>query len=224
MPVKLLSLEEAAAFLKMEPKEVRALVTSGELPCITQGARMVFEYSVLDNWYTNCLVNHLPIKRGRMPQNADQELRLADFCSVETMEPNLEGKTKPAILRSLTKLSECSGFLYNPDEFLENLRQREEVGSTAMAEGIALCHPQTRDEYTCEQPFIAVGKTAKPVFFGEANGVPTDIFFVVCSADSDEHIQMLGKLCTAIAGGKLLEALREAETPEEMMEAMQNAN
>ncbi len=223
MPVKLLSLEEAASFLKMEPKEVRALVTSGELPCINQGTRMVFEYSVVDNWYTDHLVKHLPMKQVRMPQSGDTEMRLADYCSVEIMEPNLEGKTKPAILRSLTKLAENSGFLYNPDEFLENLRQREEVGSTAMAEGIALCHPQTRDEYTCEQPFIAVGKTPKPVFFGEANGVPTDLFFVVCSADSAEHIQMLSKLCTAIADGKLLEALRAAETPEEMMAAMQNA-
>ena len=223
MSVKLLSLEEAAAFLKMDAKEIRALVTSGELPCIYQGTRMVFEHSVLDNWYTNRLVNRLPIKQARNAGDADQELRLADYCSLEIMEPSLPGKTKPAILRALTELSERSGFLYNPEEFLENLRQREEISPTAMAEGIALCHPQTRDEYTCEQPFIAVGKTTRPVFFGEANGVPTDIFFVICSADPNEHIQMLAKLCMAVGNDKFLSALREAATPEEMLEAMQSA-
>ena len=50
MPVKLMSLEEAAAFLMMEPKELRALATSGEIPCIYQGSRMPFAHGALDTW------------------------------------------------------------------------------------------------------------------------------------------------------------------------------
>ena len=62
MPVKLMSLEEAAAFLMMESKELRALATSGEIPCIYQGSRMLFEHGELDTWYSNRLVTHQPVK------------------------------------------------------------------------------------------------------------------------------------------------------------------
>lgn len=221
MPVKLLTLDEAAALLRMEAKEIKALVTSGELPCIWQGARMMFEYDELDTWYSNRLVRHLPIRHAEHAQPVPQEMRLADYCRLETMEPALAGKTKPAILRSLTQLAERTGMLYNPEEFLENIRRREELSSTAMAEGIALVHPMDRDEFLCEGPFLAVGHSTVPVFFGEADGVPTDLFFLICSTDPEEHLQILAKLCQAIADGKVLEALRAAETPEEMLAAFQ---
>lgn len=219
-----MTIDDASAFLQIEAKELRALVTSGEIPCIHQGERMMFEHDELDNWYSNRLVRHIPVRHIEHARPVPEEIRLADYCRIETMETNLCGKTKPAILRALTELAERSGLLYDPKEFLENIQKREEIASTAMAEGIALVHPQTRDEYTCEAPFIAIAKTSKPVFFGEANGVPTDIFFVVCSADAQEHIQLLAKLCKAIENGKLLNALREAESPEEMMAAVENAS
>lgn len=217
-----MTIEDASAFLQIEAKELRALVTSGEIPCIRQGERIMFEHDELDNWYSNRLVRHIPIRHCEYAKTVPDEMRIADYCRVETMETNLAGKTKPAILRALTELAERSGLLYDPKEFLDNIQKREEVASTAMAEGIALVHPQTRDEYTCEAPFIAIAKTSKPVFFGEENGVPTDIFFIVCSPDAQEHIQLLAKLCQAIAKGKLLNALREATSPDEMMAAVEN--
>lgn len=222
MPLKLMTLDEAAAFLQMEPKEVRALVTAGELPCIQQGARMMFEHDELDSWYSNRLVRHIPVKHREYAKPVPDGMRLADYCRLETMETSLKGKTKPAVLRALTELAERSGLLYDPKEFLENLQKREEVASTAMAEGIALVHPLSRDEYICEAPFIAIAKANPPVHFGEENGVPTDIFFLVCSANPEEHIQLLAKLCQAIVDGKFLSALRAAESPEEMMAAVES--
>ena len=221
MPIRLLTLDESAALLGLESKELKALATSGELPCIWQGTRMMFEYDELDTWYSSRLVRHLPIHYAEYAQPVPKEMRLADYCRLETMEPALSGKTKPAILRSLTQLAERSGLLYDPDEFLENLRRREECSSTAMAEGIALVHPKERDEFLCEGPFLAVGRSVVPVFFGEENGVPTDLFFLLCSADSEEHLHMLAKLCQVIADGKILEALRTSETPEEMLAVFQ---
>lgn len=220
MPVKLMSLEEAAAFLMMEPKELRALATSGEIPCIYQGSRMLFEHGELDTWYSNRLVTHQPVKHQEYAKMVPEEMSLEKYCRPELMEPCLQGKTKPAILRSLAKLAENAGMLYDPEEFLENIREREEVSSTAMAEGIALVHPQKRDEYTCVEPFVAIAKSQTPVFFGEPNGVPTDIFFLICSPDSTEHIQILGKVCQKAANPRFLGSIRNASTPNEMMDAV----
>ena len=49
MPVKLLNLTDAARFLSMEEKELRAMAMAGEVPSVLQGARLMFEREELDN-------------------------------------------------------------------------------------------------------------------------------------------------------------------------------
>ena len=220
MPVKLLNLTDAARFLSLDEKELRAMAMAGELPCIQQGIRLMFDREELDNWYTHRLLHHLPLKQlAHSP--AEPALRLADYCCLETMATSLEGKTKPAILKALTALAERSGLLYDSVEFLENLRRREEIASTAMPEGVALVHPENRDEFLCEEPFVCIAKAQTPVFFGEENGGTTDLFFVIAGPDSELHLRLLGLICQLIASTPLLENLREATTPEEMLEAVQ---
>lgn len=220
MPVKLLNLTDAAQFLSMDEKELRAMAMAGEVPSVMQGARLMFEREELDNWYTNRLLHHQPLKH--LPRTSVQaDLNLADFCRLETMETALGGRTKPAVLKALTALAERSGLLYDPVEFLENLRQREEIASTAMPEGVALVHPENRDEFLCEETFVCIAKAQTPVFFGEENGGTTDLFFVIAGPDSELHLRLLSRICTLIATTPLLTRLREATTPEEMLAAVQ---
>ena len=218
MALNLLSLKDAAAFLGMEPGELRQMAVCGEIPCVQQGERMLFEYGELDTWFTKRLVRHEPVKLCEAPV-----VSLSSLCSVETMDCALPGKTKSAVLKSLTALAERSGLLYDPKEFEDELRKREEIGSTAMAEGVALVHPNRRDEYICEGPFVAIARSERPVFFGEADGIPTDIFFVVSSPDNLEHLHILARVCEILLKSNLLTALREAQSPEEMLAAVQAA-
>ncbi|MBR4124661.1 MAG: PTS sugar transporter subunit IIA [Victivallales bacterium] len=221
MPVKLLNLTDAARFLSMEEKELRAMAMAGEVPSVLQGARLMFEREELDNWYTNRLLHHQPLKQLARPPAQEAVLNLADYCRVETMTTALPGRTKPAVLKSLTELAERSGLLYDPAEFLENLRQREEIASTAMAEGVALVHPENRDEFLCEDTFVCIAKAQTPVYFGEENGGATDLFFVIAGPDSELHLRLLARICQLISTTPLLERLREATTPEEMLAAVQ---
>ncbi|MGN0866161.1 MAG: PTS sugar transporter subunit IIA [Oligosphaeraceae bacterium] len=216
MSIRLWNLEETAAFLNLEEKEVRTLVTAGELPCVQQGSRMLFDPEEVDAWYSNRLIRRIALPpRTRK----DTPRALLDYCRPETMAPTLPGRTKPAILKELTALAENAGLLYDPAEFLDSLRKREELSSTAMAEGIALVHPLARDEYTCQEPFLAVAHSQSPVFFGEPSGVPTDLFFLLCSPDPEEHLHILAQLCQLATSKEFLLALRQATTPQEMMAA-----
>ncbi len=215
MPIRLWNLAETASFLNLEEKTVRTLVTAGELPCVPQGNRLLFDPEEVDAWYSHQLIRHLaPPHAPEAPPRP-----LLAYCRLETMAPALPGRTKPAILKELTALAENAGLLYDPAEFLEALRKREELSSTAMAEGIALVHPLTRDEYTCQEPFLAVAHSQTPVFFGEPSGIPTDLFFLLCSPDPQEHLQLLAQLCQLATHKTFLPALRQATTPQEMMAA-----
>ena len=134
------------------------------------------------------------------------------------MDPALPAKTRPGVLRELTAMAERAGLLYDPAEFLEELQKREEAASTAMAEGIALVHPLARDEYICQEPFLAVAQAQNPVFFGAPNGIPTDLFFLLCSPTPEEHLQILAELCQRAETPNFLQGLRNAHTPQEMLD------
>lgn len=220
MAVKLLNLEEAAAFLNLEPGKVRQMAVCGEIPCIDSGSRLTFEREELDNWYTNRLIRHLPVTPLRRGQRPSGGTDIAGLCHSRIMTPSLGGKTRDAVLRALTELCENSGALYDPREFYEELRRREDVASTAMKGGIALCHPENRDEFLCEKPFIAVAHTEKPVFFGDPDGGTTDLFFVIAGPDDDMHLQIMAQLCALLENSPLAEKLRGASTAEAMLEAV----
>lgn len=212
---KLLNLENAAAHLNCDAKFLKNSATSGELPYIIQGTRMMFEMHHLDNWYSNLILRN-PSERHMMTTS----LNLADLCMPEAVDDALEGKTKAAVLKNLAALCEKTGFLYDPDEFLSEIRAREEIATTAMSAGVALVHPVNHDEFLCEHPFVALARSAQPVFFGDPDGKPTDLFFVVAAPDPDSHLRILARICQIVAGTTLLEDLRNAEDAQAMHELL----
>jgi len=220
----LLTLDEAAAFLRMSPQDLRAMTVAGELPCHRFGERLQFEQKELDLWLSQRLVE--AGKAGRKLASGSKggsDFSLLDYCRENCVSCHLPGKTKPAVLKALVELADGTGFLYNPDDLLEQLRQREEQGSTAMSSGIALVHPAERDEYLFEEPFLCLARAVQPVFFGETDGLPTDIFFLIASTDSDLHIKMLARICRLCELTNLLTDLRAAESSEEMLDALRHA-
>ena len=221
MPVRLLTWDEAAAFLHLDAGELRQMAVCGEIPCVQSGPRMAFDREELDNWYTDRLIRGLAGRqKAGNPPPANAAPTLSALCREETMATALPGKTRDAILRALTALCENSGLLYDPREFYEELKKREEVAPTAMNGGIALCHPENRDEFLCEAPFIAVAHSERPIFFGAPNGEATDLFFVIAGPDDDLHLHIIARLCELLTATDIASRLRTAETPAEMLEAM----
>jgi len=224
MAHKLLNLEEAARFLAISPKNTRAMCMNGELPCIWQGERPVFDQAELDLWLSQQMVLQKNDTRSYARKtNADKDIVLSSFCSVETTALTLQGKTRASILKNLVTLAESSGLLYNPDDLYEQIRKREEEGATAMENGVALVHPAERDEFMFEDSFICIARAERPVFFGEVNGVPTDIFILIACVDSNTHVKILAKLCQLFLETDLLTQWRQAEDEEMVLAALKNA-
>ncbi len=224
MTRKRLNLEEAAGFLTITPKDLRAMAMAGEIPCTMQGDRPVFEQTTLDLWLSRQMVlQRNDTKSFTRQTHADTDVSLADLLPTDCLATALPGKTRTAILKSLVTLAEASGLLYNPDDLFEQIRQREEQGSTAMDNGAALVHPAQRDDFLFEAPFICIARSERPVFFGELNGQTTDLFFLIACEDSDLHVKILGKLCLLFTETPLLAGLRQAETIDDMRAALVSA-
>lgn len=211
MAYQALTLERAAALLNCDEIELRHLALTGDIPCQRQGEKICIDQEWLCNWWSAKLLNGTALRLQRRSSRQPPAAQLtSSLCNADCILTSLPGKSKPAVLRALASLAEKSGRLYSPDDFYEGLRRREALASTALPGGVALVHPDSRDEYQFESSFICLGISDQPVFFGEADGKATDVFFVIACKD-DIHLQVLARLSELCSRPAFLDDLRQSE-------------
>lgn len=231
MPHTVMTLDEAADYLHLDRTDVRALATHGEIPCETRGDSIVFRQGELKTWASRRILGlrgkhlHDYHSKGivhRHDLSPDAHI-IAEITDHEYMEPRLEGRSKTAVLQAMTEVAERSGLLYDPDDLVEELRQREDLCPTGIEGGAALLHPRFHDPYMVEDSLVCVGKTFAPIPFGSPDGIKTDIFFLVCCQDDRTHLHVLARVCLVCHSTPLLDHLRRAETDRQMHEALVQA-
>ncbi|MBN2450104.1 MAG: PTS sugar transporter subunit IIA [Lentisphaeria bacterium] len=231
MPYTLMSLEDAAEFLRLDVSDVRSLAVQGEIPHEVQGERLLFRQGQLKVWASQRVLQlrgkHLQQYHSRgilHPHDLSRNAPIVrELTEVEFHEPRLEGRSKTAVLRSMTALAERTGYLYDPDDLYEELRQREELCSTGTEGGVALLHPRYHDPFMVEDSFLCAGRTLVPIPFGAPDGGLTDVFFLLCCQDDRIHLHVLSRLCLLCHSTSMLAAIRAATTAREMYEALQAA-
>ncbi|MFM7148395.1 MAG: PTS sugar transporter subunit IIA, partial [Gemmataceae bacterium] len=105
--------------------------------------------------------------------------------------------------------------VYDADTILEAITQREERGSTALPQGIAIPHAhRPLGDGVLAEPLVVFGKTSRPIPFG-GRGEMTDLFFLVLSKEDRTHVRVLARLARLILRENFVDQLRAAETPAE---------
>jgi PTS system nitrogen regulatory IIA component len=121
-------------------------------------------------------------------------------------------------------LAEQSWQVYDPDALLQAIRQREEFGSTALDNGVAIPHPRRRMPATIlGESVVALGYAPCGLPFGAANNSPTDLFFLVACSDQETHLGILTRLARLFLRPRFLGELRGAETAGDAYRLIQTA-
>jgi PTS system nitrogen regulatory IIA component len=127
----------------------------------------------------------------------------------------LAASTRASVLKELVRLAEQSGQVYDPDAILTAIRQREEMGTTALESGVAIPHPRRPLPNALGESVLAYGRTASGIPFGAAHGSLTDVFFLVCCRDEATHLRVLARLSRLLLQPGFLDDLRGAESAAE---------
>jgi PTS system nitrogen regulatory IIA component len=143
---------------------------------------------------------------------------LAGLLSEAAMAVPLAAATRASVLRELVTLAEQTWQVYDPDAIHEAIRQREEMGSTALPNGVAIPHPRRPLPAALGESVLAYGRTTSGIPFGAPHGGLTDIFFLVCCRDDRTHLRVLARLTRLFLRPGFLDDLRSAETPAETRE------
>lgn len=140
---------------------------------------------------------------------------VADLLSPQRIELNLPLRDKQAVLERLVELEDRGDAIIDLEAFRQDMMAREAQGGTAVEAGIAVPHAKSS---AVRYPSLAVVTLQEGIDCGALDGVPSDIFFMIAvPADAELHMAVLARLTTLLMEPEFLEQLRQAVTPEEFL-------
>ncbi len=125
-------------------------------------------------------------------------------------------RDRDEVLTQLAKAAAKAAPSLDSGAILRALIDREEQTPTATEEGVAFPHAMLPD---VAETLLLIAKIKPPVPFGDADTPPDLIFCMIgSSAKPWEHVRMLARLARISRGAGALARLREADTPDELLE------
>jgi PTS system nitrogen regulatory IIA component len=212
-----MNLEQLAAYLHRDVREVSKLANRGYLPGKKVGGAWRFAWSEINHWietqmhaYTEDELEALE-RSGTATCLATEPL-VCSMLSERTIALPLLASTKASVLKELVNLAERSWQIYDANALLTAIKQREELGTTALDSGVAIPHPhRPLSEKAQGEAVIAFGRTSQGIPFGAPDGGLTDLFFLVSCRDSLTHLRVLARLSRLMLRSGFLDELRRAE-------------
>jgi PTS system nitrogen regulatory IIA component len=218
MQGEVMDLEQLADYLRRDIREVSRLAARGHLPGRKVSGEWRFSRAEITHWVESQMhaftEQQLLELEGR-PVAEEPDRIIGTMLPEACIAVPLLARTRASALKELVTLAEQSWQVYDPAAILEALSVREEIGSTALENGVAIPHPRRALPNALGEPVIAYGRTASAIPFGAARGGLTDIFFLVCCRDDRSHLRTLARLSRILLKDCLLDELRGAESPRE---------
>ena len=141
-----------------------------------------------------------------------------DLLSLERTGSRVKEDNQKRLLQLASKLLAENLPDITSQLILEQLTQRERLGSTSIGAGIALPHARISG---LSKPIISLLSLDKPIKFDSVDKKDVDIFCILLvTADAgDEELQTLAKLANLFSNEKFCKQLRAADTNEDLYQA-----
>ncbi|MFC7494841.1 MULTISPECIES: PTS fructose transporter subunit IIABC [unclassified Nocardioides] len=126
------------------------------------------------------------------------------------------GTEKHDVIRALTRVVADEGRATDVDQLVADAFERESKTGTGLPGGIAIPHCRTSG---VAEPTLAFARLDPKVDFGAKDGAADLVFLIAAPAGGDNtHLQLLTKLARSLVKASFTDALRAAQSPQEVAE------
>ena len=119
-------------------------------------------------------------------------MEIIDLIDKNLIEPNFSAKSKEEVLKKISKIAVKSNYLKNFTEQLvfDKLLEREKMGSTGFADGIAMPHARIDG---LEEFVVVIAIAPKGIEYESLDNKKTTIFCTIIAPEEkiNEHLKML---------------------------------
>jgi len=156
--------------------------------------------------------------------NKMHSVTLSELLSPKTINLNLKSVDREAVLAELVdKIPQLTGQPAARQTLLNALREREELYSTGIGEGVALPHARNGLVGLVEDSVIVFGRHAKGIQYGSIDNIPARLFFLLVAPTVTQHLGILARLTLLLRDPRLRQNLLAADRPEKVVSCIREA-
>jgi fructose-specific phosphotransferase system IIA component len=147
---------------------------------------------------------------------------LSDLLTPERIKIPLVSTSKADLLGELVDVVVRTADVSDDADILRAVREREEVLSTGIGNGVAIPHGKS---LAVSSLAMVAGVTREPVDFEALDGKPVSLFFLLVGPESaaGQHVKALSRISRLLRRDSFRQRLVEAPSPEAFFEILKEA-
>ncbi len=151
-------------------------------------------------------------------------LSLAGLLSPARINLDLKSTDRESVLSELVnQMPELAGQPEAREKLLRALKEREQLHSTGIGDGIALPHARNALVGLVDQSSIVFGRHPQGIAYGAIDAVPTRLFFLLVAPTVTQHLGILARLSRLLRDPELRQSLLSAGQPQEVIDLIRQA-
>jgi mannitol/fructose-specific phosphotransferase system IIA component (Ntr-type) len=156
--------------------------------------------------------------------NTANSTLLTDLLLPERINLRLSGADRDAVFEELVaQIPELASQPEARVTLLRALREREQLHSTGIGDGIALPHARNALVGLVDEPVIVFGRHSQGIPYGAIDRAPAKLFFLILAPNVTQHLGILARLNRILRDSRLRQSLLVAETTQRVMDLIRQA-
>lgn len=145
-------------------------------------------------------------------------MRIVDLLSKKSIKLNASPKSKSEAIDMLIDLQVKGGNIADKEAYKKGIIAREEKGSTAVGEGIAIPHAKSE---AVKAPSLAAMTVPDGVDYEALDDEPSNLLFMIAAPnDGDVHLEVLSRLMTILMDEDFRDDLLKAKDADEFLKVI----
>jgi PTS system nitrogen regulatory IIA component len=222
---------QLSRYLHLPEEQVRKLVDRGLIPSRRVNGELLISKDEVHRWLERRIGVSDENELARVERALDGSIPAGEFeesIVISSLFPAgsimipLEAKTRDSAIRSMVQIAMGTGLLWDEAAMIDAVKEREELHSTALDNGVAFLHPRRPAAGILGDTFLSLGISVNGIPFG-GSGKLTDIFFLICSMNDRIHLRILARLSRILSTQNFLLSLRETQNEEEALSLIRSS-
>lgn len=143
-------------------------------------------------------------------------MRIIDLLRPEGVRLHAAPADKASAIDLLADLQEQAGNISDKEQYKQDILSREEMGSTAIGNGIAVPHAKSA---AVKRAGLAAATVPAGVDYQAPDGLPSRLFFMIAAPKEggDVHLEMLSRLMVMLMDEEFCQKLLDAQNAEDFL-------
>ncbi|WP_313466811.1 fructose PTS transporter subunit IIA [Carnobacterium sp.] len=147
-------------------------------------------------------------------------MKLSDFITSRNIMINLQANSKREVIEKMAECMFKNGYLFNKDEFVDEVLERESYTTTGIGNNLAIPHGKGS---AVKEAAVIFAKTQIPIGWDSLDDKPVDTIFLMAVPVTDDgsgHLRLLADLSGKLMDDLFVEAIRNENSVDRLADLL----